>query len=340
MKIKTHDWHQAKGAAFEEFFGCEIPSHYGSAEQEYRVLRESVGVRDVSFFGKIEFSGKDQKKFLQGKLTNDVNLLSPGKGIYATALDIKGHIQADLKIYDLSERLLGVLQHYVKDHLMKFLDRYIISEDVRLKDVSDDYGMLQILGPQADALLKQKGIGEPPAELYSFHKVTFAGREVRLIRLGAGYALLCAAADTTPLLDSLDIQPIGVKAFDVFRVENGLPLIQLDFDQTNFPQEARLDSTLNFNKGCYLGQEVMARIDAQGHVNRFLKGIVLSTEAKPGDAVYKGEKEVGKLTSVTRSPKLDKFLAMGYVRREFSNEGEAVEIGSNRTTGIVRQLPV
>jgi aminomethyltransferase len=340
MKIATYDWHQSKDAVFEEFFGCQVPSHFGDPGREYRALRESAGLRDVSYFGKIRITGKDSRKFLQGKITNDANLLTPGQGIFATALDIKGHIQADMKIYGFSDHLLMVLMHYAKEHILKFLDRYIISEDVQLKDVTEDYGMLQVLGPQAETLLRQREISDLPAHLYSFVRVSVAGISAEVIRLGAGFALLCAAADTPALLSALDVQPVGMRAFDTFRIESGMPLFKRDFDDSNFPQEARLDSTLNFNKGCYLGQEVMARIDAQGHVNKFLMGIASTGQMNPGDVLCKGEKEIGRITSVTQSPKLGQGLAMGYVRREFAKDGEPVEIGGHRTTGIVKQLPV
>lgn len=340
MKIATCDWHQSKGAVFEDFFGCQVPSHFGDPGREYRALRESAGLRDVSYFGKIRITGKDSKKFLQGKITNDANLLEPGHGIFATALDIKGHIQADMKIYGFADHLLMVLMHYASEHIQKFLDRYIISEDVHLKDVTADYGMLQVLGPQSENVLRQNGISNPPAEPYSFVSGSIAGISMEVIRLGPGFALLCAASDTSGLLSALDLPLIGMRAFDTFRIENGMPLFKRDFDDSNFPQEARLDATLNFHKGCYLGQEVMARIDAQGHVNKFLMGIASTGQMNPGDVLCKGEKEIGRITSVTQSPKLGQSLALGYVRREFAKEGEPVEIGEHRTTGIVKQLPV
>lgn len=340
MKIPTFDWHQSKGAVFEDFFGCEVPSHFGDPAREYQRLRESAALRDVSYFGKIKFTGKDVVKFLQGKITNDAALLTPGQGIFTTALDIKGHIQADMKIYGFPEYKLMVLMHYAKDHILKFLDRYIISEDVRLADVTGEYGMVQVLGPKAEEALRKRGISELPGELFSFITTRVSGVPAELIRLGAGFALLCASSDTPALLDALDVPPIGMRAFDIFRIENGMPLFKRDFDETNFPQEARLDSTLNFKKGCYLGQEVMARIDAQGHVNKFLMGIASTGEMRPGDVLCKGEKEIGRITSATQSPKLGQGLAMGYVRREFAKDGEPVEIGEHRTTGVVKQLPV
>jgi folate-binding protein YgfZ len=340
MKIATFDWHKSKGASFEDFFGVEIPSQYGNIEKEYRALRESVGMRDVSYFGKIRVAGKDYRRYLQGKITNDIELAQPGKGILATALDIKGHIQADMKIYGFPDYVLMVLQHYARDPLMAFLDRYIISEDVSMKDVSTDFGMIQLIGPAAQGLLKQKGVTEYPDDLYSFREIEITGHKIQLIRLGAGYAILCQAADTAALLDSIDAQPVGMQAFNIFRVEEGLGLFKRDFDESNLPQEARLDAALNFQKGCYLGQEVMARLDAQGHINKQLMGVTAKQEFNSGDPIFKEDREVGKVMSVVRSIKLNQPLALAYVRREVAKEGESVEIGGPRTAGTVKNLPV
>ncbi len=340
MKLLTHSWHLAKGATFEEFFGCEIPSHYGDSEKEYRALRTSVGLRDVSYFGKVRIAGRDRQRFLQGMVTNDIKALQPGSGTYALFLDVKGHIQGDMKFYAFPEHVLMVLQHYIREKITSGLDRYIISEDVRMTDVTADLAMVQLLGPQAGAFLHSRGIENLPEELYSFCAAAVAGIECSVIRLGAGYALLCPADSATTVLDHLDAQLVGMRAFDVFRIESGMPLIGKDMDESNFPQEARMDAALNFNKGCYLGQETIARIDSQGHVNRHLMGIASAAILNPGDRLYKGDREIGKITSSTVSLLLKQPLSLGYVRREFAKEGEPVEAGNDRTTAIVRQLPL
>jgi glycine cleavage system aminomethyltransferase T len=139
MKIITYDWHKSHGAVFEDFFGCEIPAHYGNQTEEYWALRKSVGIRDVSYFGKIQVTGKDRQKFLHGMISNDVKSLQPGRGTHALFLDVKGHIQGDFKIYAFPEYLLMVLQHYVRDKVISGLDRYIISEDVKMKDATEDH---------------------------------------------------------------------------------------------------------------------------------------------------------------------------------------------------------
>lgn len=340
MRMSTYDWHKNHGAVFEDFFGCEIPSHYGNVEEEYWTLRKSVGIRDVSYFGKVQITGKDRQKFLHGMISNDIKSLESGQGRHALFLDVKGHIQGDFKIYSFPEHLLMVLQHYVRDKVVSGLDRYIISEDVKMKDVTEDLAMIQIIGPRAEELLRSKGVGSIPSQFLSFETISIAGSEAHLIRLGVAYALLCAAASAPSLLENLDAKLVGWKAFDIFRVENGLPIQNLDIDETNFPQECGLDDALNFNKGCYLGQEVMARIDAQGHVNRLLLGIVSDDPLQTGQKLYKGPKEIGKIMSPVFSPSLQKHLALGYVRREFASEGQEIEVGDDRKPVLVKQLPI
>ena len=337
MKISTYEWHQSHGARFEEFFGWEIPSDYGNFEEEYRAIRNSAGIRDVSFFGKIRMSGKDRQRFLNGMISNEVKSLQPGNGAWALFLDIKGHVQADMKVYAFPDHFLIVTQPYVADRLVKALDRYIISENVQMTDVTEQLAMLQILGPNSEALLRSASLPDKP---YSFASATIADRQVQIIRLTVGYALLMNAVDASAVLNELNGPLIGRKAFEIYRVESGMALLDIDVEETNFPQERRWDGALNFQKGCYLGQEVMARIDAQGHVNKFLVGFAGESSMQRGDKIYKDEKEVGKITSAVHSLKLNQPFGMGYVRRELANEGETVTVGENRTTAIVKRLPI
>jgi aminomethyltransferase len=336
----TRDWHQSKGATFEDFFGEEVPSNYGNVEQEYWALRKGVALRDVSFFGKIKVAGKDAQDFLHRMISNDVKSLTPGKGVWALFLDIKGHIQGDMKIYRFPEYLLMVMQHHAKDRVVKGLDRYVIGEQLQFTDVSDQFGMFQILGPESTAFLKSKGAPKLPESNLSFETVPFDGIETQIIRLGLGYALLFPADFAVKLLNFFDAQPVGMQAFHIYRIESGLPVLGLDYDDTNLPQESRLDQALNFNKGCYLGQEVMARLDAQGHVNRVLMGLVSADELGKDQKLFAGEKEVGRITSSARSPLSGKYVALGYIRREFAKEDQPLNLQDHSTTAIVRNLPI
>lgn len=339
MKLITDAWHRSRGAVFEDFFDCEVPSHYGNPEQEYWHLRKDVAVRDVSYFGKVKITGKDARMFLHRMVSNDINALVPGKGAYALFLDIKGHIQGDFKLYSFPDHLLMVLQHYVLDRVVKGLDRYIISEQVTMQDVTDQHGMFQVLGPTAEEFLKSKG-AELPQETYSMQPSRIGDVTVHIIRLGAGFAVLTAAPDAETLLNRLDAPAIGMRAFEIYRIEQGYSLLGKDVDETNFPQESRMEGGLNFHKGCYLGQEVMARIDAQGHVNRFLMGILSDSPLEPGEKLYSGEKEIGRITSSAVSPLFRKTAALGYVRHEFAKEGREILAGDHRTTVIVKTLPM
>lgn len=341
QRISTYNWHQQKGAQFEEYFGCEVPAHYGNVEQEYWSLRKSSAVRDASFFGKIKVTGRDRQRFLNGMLTNEIKALENGKGTFTLFLDVKGHIQADMKVYNFGDHLMIVLQHYVVEKLMAGLDRFIMSEDVRMQDVTNDHAMIQVLGPASEQFLTQKGINSLPKENYAFAPAGIASiPDAHVIKLPSGYAFFSNASSGPALLEFLNGSLCGAKAFEVFRVESGLALMQRDMDESNFPQEAHLDAGLNFQKGCYLGQETMARIDAQGHVNRHLTGFAASAPLIAGDKVFKDSKEVGRITSVTHSFLLGRPFAIGYIRREFDKEGEEVTVGQNNTMGVVRILPL
>lgn len=340
MKIQNLDWHISKGAELENFHGVEIPSHYGNFQNEYWALRNSVGIRDVSHFGKVRITGKDGKNFLHRMLSNDINVLQAGQGTWALFLNVKGHIQGDMKIYTFPDHLLVVLQHYIREKIVSGLDRYVIGENLQFHDATEELAMFQIIGPDAETFLKSKGVQQLPVENLSFLAAKIGEIEVTVIRLGVGYAILARSQDGLNLLNVLDAQPVGMKAFEIFRVESGIPLMQRDVGEMNFPQETRMDAAVSFQKGCYLGQETIARIDAQGHVNKFLTGIRSTSPLRDGDALFKNGKEIGRITSSVQSMLLDSPLALGYVRREFANSGEAIEIGAEGAKGEVIQLPI
>ena len=343
MRIPAYDWHQQKGAVFEDYFGCEIPSHYGNFQEEYIRLRDEFVVRDVSHFGKIKVTGRDRSRFLQGMLTNDIKVLDAGKGTFALFLDVKGHIHADMKVYAFPDNILLVLQHYLVEKLMTGLDRYIMSEDVRMQDVTAELSMVQILGPRSAEYLQDRGFNQLPEAAYNHRTASIAGLDFSLIRLPAGFAFLeggGTGSAQTPFLEQLEGPMLGARAFEVYRIESGIPLMQKDMDETNFPQECGLEPALDFQKGCYLGQETMARIDAQGHVNRHLIGVASTAPVTPGDKIFKDSKEVGRITSATHSLMLHQPFSLGYIRREFAKEGERVEVGVHNTTSTVRNLPL
>jgi folate-binding protein YgfZ len=233
-----------------------------------------------------------------------------------------------------------ILQHYVVEKLMAGLDRYIMSEDVRMQDVTNDYAMIQVLGPASEPFLAERGIQDLPRENFAFLAAGAAVPDAQVIKLPSGFALFSTTPSGPALLEFVNGTLCGAKAFEIFRVESGLALMNRDMDESNFPQEARLDAGLNFQKGCYLGQETMARIDAQGHVNRHLTGFASSAAMNPGDKVFKDSREVGRITSVTQSLLLGQPFAIGYIRREFDKEGETVAIGANNTMAVVRSLPL
>ncbi|MCI0615537.1 aminomethyltransferase family protein [bacterium] len=340
MKLITNDWHKSKSAEFEDFFGVEVPSSYGNVEQEYWALRKNAGVRDVSFFGKAKITGRDAQDFLHRMISNDVKSLQPGKGVWALFLDIKGHIQGDMKVYRFQEFLMMILQRHALERVIKGLDRYVISEQLRMIDVSEEFGLFQIFGPNAASVLQSKGVQTLPTDELSFQSASINGIEIQIIRMGTGYSILVPAGSATDLLNFLDLQPIGQRAFNIFRIETGLPVLGLDFDDFNLPQESRLDKAISFTKGCYLGQEVIARLDAQGHVNKILVGLESSTELKPEQKLYFREKEIGRITSAAYSPLKKLNVALGYVRREHAKDGQTLQSDNGSTTVIVRNLPM
>ncbi len=332
-----------------------MPEEYGGWLGEYEAVRKKAGLFDLSARGKLRLAGKEYIKFLQGMLTNDVVKLTDGDGAYAAVLTVKGRMLSDMRVYkELDSVLLDLepgLNVKVKDLLLK----YRLSYKATVDDVTEELSLFSVQGPESKNVLKAAGITVPELKEYGHFKAAIFGMEV-----------ICASADRTGeggfdlyvpagsaeevwnyLLEkgkSFGMEPVGSRALDVLRVEAGIPVYGRDMDEDTIPIEAGIWDALSFEKGCYIGQEVVARIKWRGHVNRHLSGIVMEEGFTPsaGAEIFAGEKKIGRITSPAFSPALGRGVALGYVRREFVEPGTEVDISSPEGTkgkGAIRPLP-
>ena len=335
------------GTIFIEHFGWEIPARYGSSLEEYHALIESIGVMDVSSSVILEARGRDRARFLHGMLTNDIQSLRPGRGCYAALLTHQGRIVADLQVYCAEESLILVASASVRQNLLPALKKYIIADQVELLDQSEDWGLLSIQGPGTTELLAKIGWIDSPTHPYDHMNGAISGIPipVRLCRHArtrkGGYDLLLPSDKLADLwstilapsggLGGLAAKPVGWEAYNTNRVEAGIPLYGLDMDETRLPMEAGLQSAISFTKGCYMGQEIVARATYRGQVNWKLSGFLLpaSDPLKNGTRIMKDGKEVGHITSSVYSPALSRAIALGYLRREFVEPGTHLQIDRN-----------
>ena len=305
---------------------------------EYRAVTEACGIVDRSERGKLALTGADAKTFLQGQVSNDVEALSPGSGCYAAFLTPKGKMLGDVRILDAGDEILLDTERVALQELFNMVRRFSVGYAVELHKRTLQRGLLSLLGPEAQAVAAIEALG--PAE-DAHAVVTVDGIAARAIRTDLGLDLLCDADDTAALTATLAArggEPVSETVADCVRVEHGRPRYGVDIDDTVIPQEADLNArAVSFTKGCYVGQETVARLFYRGKPNRQLRGLKLSAAAPSGAPISLGDRVVGRLGSVAESPALGS-IALALVRRE-APPGSEVTVGDDQVGAVVVELP-
>ena len=301
------------------------------ATSEYERLRERAGLVDRSDRGKLLLTGAEAAEYLQGQVTNDVESLAPGEGCYATLLTHKGKVIADMRILRAdNESLLLDTEPHALPALRRNVDMYSIGRDVQLRDETAARAILSLVGPAARTPLD----AEPPEREHAWVE----GEHGLYVTTDLGVDVICAAEDAEAVKTALGIEPVGLDAAECVRIESGRPRHGPDFDSDTIPQEAGLNErAVSFTKGCYVGQETVARLHYKGKPNRHLRGLRLSEPGQPGDVVLLGEREVGRLGSTAVSP-VHGPIALALIRREAAPEAE-VTVGESGQKAVVAQLP-
>jgi folate-binding protein YgfZ len=271
-------------------------------------------------------------------VTNDVEALDAGEGCYAAFLTPKGKMLGDVRILDAGDELLLDTERVSLQSLFNMIRRFSIGYDVQLYKRTLERGLVSLLGPESDRV---SGVEElAPAE--HAHRVDLVGGvDVRAIRTDGGMDLLCASSATEALIDALAERgavPVSEDAADCVRVERGRPRYGVDLDDSVIPQEAGLNErAVSFTKGCYVGQETVARLYYRGKPNRHLRGLMLSAPASPGEELSLDGRTVGRLATVVESPRFGP-IALALVRRE-APPGATVSVGSEGRNAAVVALP-
>jgi tRNA-modifying protein YgfZ len=293
---------------------------------------------DRSERGKLALTGAEAKEFLHGQVTNDVEGLTDGTGCYAAFLTHKGKMLGDVRILDAGDELLLDCERVALQELFTMIRRFKLGRAVELHKRTLERGLLSLIGPDARRIASADDL---PAEEHSHRAGELAGASVRLIATDLGVDVLCDAADTERVAAALAAGGAAAAdeaAAEVRRVESGRPRYGVDLDDTVIPQEAGLNArAVSFEKGCYVGQETVARLYFRGKPNRHLRGLKLSGPAAHGDPLRLGEREVGKLGSVVESP-LHGRIALALVRREAA-PGDSLAVGENGVRAQVVDLP-
>jgi folate-binding protein YgfZ len=306
---------------------------------DFTAIMEACGLLDRSERGKLALSGADAKSFLQGQVSNDVEGLTPGTGCYAAFLTPKGKMLGDLRILDAGGELLLDTERLALQELFNMIRRFSVGYDVELHKRTLERGLLSLIGPGAEALL---GTARPPETEHAHAEVELHGIGLRAIRTDIGIDLLCDCADTQPLATALGTAgavPVSLEAVECLRVEHGRPRYGIDLDDSVIPQEAGLNGrAVSFTKGCYVGQETVARLFYRGKPNRQLRGLSCSAPLSGGETLSFEGRVVGRVTSTAVSPRFGP-IALALVRREAA-PGSVVSIdGDSQLSATVIELP-
>lgn len=286
----------------------------------YQALRERAAWIDLTGRGKIRATGEDRARLLHSMTTNDIQGLVPGSGCYAFFLTAQGRIIADANVFCMTDYLLLDTEPETSGRVFAHLDKFIIADDVTLRDFTADYATIGVEGPQAPEILASLNI--PAAHLpcavaewshCEVAHVTYTGQP--------GYSIFVPCehlSDLTAKLEQVGLPQADSATADVVRIENARPRYGVDITETSLPQETQQMHAVHSSKGCYIGQEIVERIRARGHVNKLLSPLAIDTQQAPaaGAKVLADGKEVGAITSAAFSPTLGKVAAIGIVRSE------------------------
>src|SRR5579872_248426 len=339
--------------AVGEYRGATMPTRFTDQYKEFAALRSGCGVYDLGYRAKLSLTGGDRVRWLNGMVTNNVRDLQPGHGVYAFLLNPQGHILGDLYAYHRGESIVVDTDRSQLETILATFDHYIIMDDVEIKNLSAEMTALGIAGPNARKVLAAAGIQIPdsqPLEVFEAkctcdcECVACTGVRVDDPVL-ENYELWLKPHDVKKTWDALLAHggtPVGTEALELHRIAAGIPVYGVDIRERDLPQETEQARALDFNKGCYVGQEIVERIRSRGAVHRKFSGFLLDGEVaiSPGAKIVAGEKEVGEITSLAsfRSTQSTKTVALGYIRREVGAPGREVTISAEK--GLVVQLPL
>jgi tRNA-modifying protein YgfZ len=307
-------------------------------DAQYRQLREECGLVERAGHGLLVVSGPEAAEYLQGQLTNDVEALEPGGGAYAALLDRKGHMQAEMRVLRAGAEpdLWLDLEPEGIEAARRHLGMYKIGREVEVADGSEERLLLSLIGPRAVELAGSAALPENACET-----VTLGGAECLAIGTADGVDLLVPSGERERVRDALlaaGAVEVSPEAAEIVRIEAGRPRFGAEMGSETMPAEAGIvERAVSFTKGCYIGQETVARLHYKGKPNRHLRGLRFSAPALPGETLRLDEKQVGTVGSAAVSPALGP-IGLAILRRE-AEPGATLVVGEDGVTATVVALP-
>ena len=343
-KLFLHEIHDKAGANFIDIRDKQIPSDYGDVSIELDAIKLNVALLDRSYLGKVSVRGPDALDLLNRVSTNDLQYLAVGTMCDTVFASPKGRLIDFCRVINTGDDLILIGSFFHVNHLIDWINRFIILEDVQVKDVTDDYSWLTVMGPHTKMFLGQltnkSVIGDDEALWLEIKGKNFPVLRNTSFKYPA-YNFFFSNSDAWSIMPVILEQLndfkgtlIGDIAFQAVRVESGMPDWGTEITQDYNPHEARLTHAISFTKGCYTGQEVIARLDTYDKVQKYLMIVELSQKISqmPPLEVFIDDEQVGYLTSYTYNPVSRKSLGLAYIKKMYTTENDLyVEVQTDRS---------
>ena len=341
------DLHEAHGATFEQRGGRRVVSHYGRPESAHRAVRNGTGVIEMGY-GIVVVEGDDRVEFVDNTVSNRVPR-ADGEGCYALLLDPQGRIEADLYAYNAGERLLLFTPPSRASQLVEGWREKVFIQDVELRDASAEFGVFGVHGPRSTEKIASvlAGAGAPEPHL-SFVRGSLADVGATVIAADAptgeeGYEVVCAADDAERVLDALltlgsGAAPFGYRTWDSLTAEAGTPLFETELEG-RIPNVLGLRNALDFAKGCYVGQEVVSKVENRGRPSQRLVGLLPERLPGRGAPVFDSGASVGEVTRAVEAPSVGSPIALALVDFDLEAGELAVRVDGEEVPATVAALP-
>lgn len=334
MIQELHDVQLNAGANFESVGGVRVPVSFGNDGAAIQAARQGVALVDLSHWGRLVVSGSDRLRFLHNQTTNDFQRLQPGQGCDTVFVTSTARTIDLATAYVMEDAVILLVSPNRRQQLMEWMDRYLFPMDrVELQDVSDESAAFCLLGSESDALLDKVGVEMPVGDAHGSHQeLALDSLNVRVAAGNGlalpGYTLIVPANNAAKLWQTLTDAgaiPLGDRVWQQLRVEQGRPVPDRELTDDYNPLEAGLWRSISFDKGCYIGQETIARLNTYNGVKQKLWGVRLRSLVEPGMAVMLDAEKVGKLTSIVQTEQ--GAFGLAYIRTKAGGTGLKIKVG-------------
>ena len=350
QRTPLHEFAVERGAGFTEWYGWRVPRAYGDVKLEYGAARDGAALHDSSYTGRIKATGEDVLDLLHRLSTNELVSLQPGQGAPTVLTTDRGRILDVITVINLGDHVLVLTSPQMQDKVIEWIDKYTIVDDVTLEDVTATSAVLSLIGPKVGAFVgRLAGLDVGSFLPYQAARATLGGVDCNVFRRDlvglAGFDVVVDREHVDVLWRELieaGALPMGVEAHEALRVEVGAPAYGKELGEAYNPLEAGLWGSISFTKGCYIGQEVVARLDTYQKVQRHLVSLVFSSGAlvQEGMALALEGREVGHITSAARVPTTGTLVGLGYVRKEASDARTRLDLADLNGAWAKVEAPV